>query len=196
MKANLKTNLLILTKLSLFVAMAFLLAQTSPAQKSDKLVESLDVQGNRRLKDTEILQHIKTFPGKKFSEKQVEKDLKNLLALGWFDPANTRVITEPGFRGGINVIFEVRELPIIEKVSFEGLESFTEDQIRADLQQKKLDIKKGDILDINKVRKARIAIEKFLKERGFFDARVNAFEKEVSATSLEIGFIIKERAEN
>lgn len=196
MKVRIKINLLKFAKLSLFVAIAFLLAQTSPAQKSDKLVESLDVQGNRRLKDSEIILHIKTFPGKKFSEKQIQEDLKNLLALGWFDKANTRVFTKKGRRGGVDVIFEVRELPIIEKVLFEGLENFTEEQIIADLQQKNLNIKEGDVFNINKVRKVKVEIEKFLKERGFFDAKVTWFEKQISATNLEIGFVIVERPES
>ena len=183
-------------KLSLFVAMAFLLAQNSFPQKPHKIIESVDIEGNRRLADKEIFVHIKTCPGQKLDKKQLENDIKQLHSLGWFDATNTRVITEPGLRGGVNIIFEIREFPIIEEVHLDGLESFTKEQITADLQQQNLNIEKGDVFNVLKIRKVGLVIKKFLNERGFVDAKVTVFEEEVSATSLKIGFVIEERPEN
>src|SRR6266496_2807659 len=73
-----------------------------------KLVESVDITGNRRLRKDDILYYVQTRPGDPYSAEQVERDYQTILALGFFDKTATRVLTEPGARGGINVIFEVK----------------------------------------------------------------------------------------
>ena len=64
-----------------------------------QLVESVDIQGNRRLKDDDLLYYIKTRPGDVFNKEQLERDLKELLSLNFFDKVKTRVLTEEGVRG-------------------------------------------------------------------------------------------------
>ena len=78
------------------------------AQQSQRLVESVDITGNRRLRKDDILYWVQTRPGDPFNEQQVQRDLQAILALGFFDKTATRVLTEEGARGGINVIFEVK----------------------------------------------------------------------------------------
>ena len=62
-------------------------------------------------------------PGDPYNEQQVQRDFQAILSLGFFDKTATRVLTEEGARGGVNVIFEVKELPIIRDLQFEGLKS-------------------------------------------------------------------------
>ena len=52
-----------------------------------------------------------------------------LLTLPFFDKTATRVFTENGPRGGVNVIFEVKELPIIRDLTFSGLKSVPESDV-------------------------------------------------------------------
>src|SRR4051812_21313001 len=75
---------------------------------SQQVVENVDIQGNRRLRDEDLLYYIKTRPGDVYDPAALERDLKELLSLNFFDKTATRVLTEPGVRGGVNVIFEVR----------------------------------------------------------------------------------------
>src|SRR5215470_14519379 len=93
--------------------------QTQP----QRLVENVDVTGNRRLRKDDILYYIQTRPGDPYNEDQVNRDYQTLLSLPFFDKTRTRVLRENGARGGINIIFEVRELPIIRDLTFEGLSS-------------------------------------------------------------------------
>ncbi|HEY0082825.1 MAG TPA: POTRA domain-containing protein [Pyrinomonadaceae bacterium] len=81
----------------------------------------VEIQGNRRLTDEDILALIKARPGEPFSERQIQNDLQRLMESGVFNKTKTRVITEPGARGGVVVIFEVFELPQILEVTFKGL---------------------------------------------------------------------------
>src|SRR5438093_457576 len=67
-----------------------------------KLVETLELLGNRRLIQEEILRYIKTRPGQEYNEKQAQEDLQSLLRLGQFNALRTKVSTEVGVRGGVN----------------------------------------------------------------------------------------------
>src|SRR5437667_890009 len=89
------------------------------AQQNQRLVESVDITGNRRLRKDDIIYYVQTRPGDPFNQEQVQRDLQAILNLGFFDKTATRVLTEEGARGGVNVIFEVRELPIIRDLQFE-----------------------------------------------------------------------------
>lgn len=92
-----------------------------PAIAAGRLVESLDVMGNRRFTAQEIRSWIKTRPGEPYNAEQIQTDLLAILSKGYFDKTGTRVFTEDGVRGGVGVYFEVQELPMIGVVSFEGL---------------------------------------------------------------------------
>nr|MCU0238936.1 hypothetical protein [Pyrinomonadaceae bacterium] len=70
--------------------------------KQQQLVELVDIQGNRRLRDDDLLYYIKTRPGDVFSQQQIERDMKELLSLNFFDKTATRVSVEDGVRGGVN----------------------------------------------------------------------------------------------
>src|SRR4051812_30394993 len=74
-------------------------AHAQNSQQQQVLVESVDVQGNRRLRDEDILYYVQTRPGDVFNQQQVERDLQAILALGFFDKTATRVLTEEGVRG-------------------------------------------------------------------------------------------------
>src|ERR1700741_4069514 len=91
--------------------------QTQP----HRIGESVDIIGNRRRPKDDILYYIQTRPGDPYNVDQVQRDYQTLLSLTFFDKTATRVLTENGPRGGVNIIFEVKELPIIRDLTFEGL---------------------------------------------------------------------------
>src|ERR1043166_9090246 len=97
--------------------------------QQQRLVENVDIVGNRRLRKDDILYYIQTRPGDVYNEDQVQRDYQTLLSLTFFDKTATRVLTETGPRGGVNIIFEVKELPIIRDLTFEGLHSGPESDI-------------------------------------------------------------------
>src|SRR5215212_6027764 len=101
--------------------------QTQPQQQ--RIVENVDVIGNRRLRKDDILYYIQTRPGDPYNVDQVQRDYQTLLSLTFFDKTATRVLTENGPRGGVNIIFEVKELPIIRDLTFEGLKSVQESDV-------------------------------------------------------------------
>ena len=162
--------------------------QTQP----QRLVENVDIIGNRRLRKDDILYYIQTRPGDPYNEDQVQRDYQTLLSLTFFDKTATRVFTENGARGGVNVIFEVKELPIIRDLTFEGLKSVQESDVLKAFRERRVGVSKESIYDPVKVRNAMRTIKEMLSAAGHPNATVEERTEEVSATSLAITFDIDE----
>ncbi|MEP6787429.1 MAG: outer membrane protein assembly factor BamA, partial [Acidobacteriota bacterium] len=157
-----------------------------------QVVESVDIQGNRRLRDEDLLYYIKTRAGDVYDPAALERDLKELLSLNFFDKTKTRVLTEDGVRGGVNVIFEVSELPIIRDLQFKGAKALTESDILKEFREKRVGISKEAVYDPVKTRGATRILREMLASKGFPNAKVTVSEEEVSATSIALTFNIEQ----
>jgi outer membrane protein insertion porin family len=162
------------------------------AQQNQRLVESVDITGNRRLRKDDILYYVQTRPGDPYNEQQVQRDLQAILALGFFDKTKTRVLTEEGARGGINVIFEVSELPIIRDLQFEGLKSVPESDVLKAFRERRVGISKESIYDPVKARNAIRVLKELLASHGHPNATIEQRREEVSNTSTALTFVINE----
>ncbi|CAN5462841.1 hypothetical protein BH10ACI3_BH10ACI3_10280 [soil metagenome] len=159
---------------------------------AQQVVESVDIQGNRRLRDEDLLYYIKTRPGDVYDPAALERDLKELLSLNFFDKTATRVLTEDGIRGGVNVIFEVRELPIIRDLQFKGAKALTESDILKEFREKRVGVSKEAVYDPVKARGATRVLREMLASKGFPNAKVTIQEDEVSATSIAVTFNVEQ----
>jgi len=178
------------------------LASTLPASADEKakinpktetvqqqqLVESVDIQGNRRQRDEDLLYYIKTRPGDVFDPQQLERDLKELLSLNFFDKVESKVYTSAGVRGGVDVIFEVKELPVIRDLQFEGLKAVPESDVLKAFREQRVGISKEATFNPANAQKGVRVIRELLASRGYPNAKVTVDDQEVSATSTAITF--------
>jgi outer membrane protein insertion porin family len=155
---------------------------------SQQLVESVDIQGNRRLRDDDLLYYIKTRAGDVYDQAQIERDLRELLSLNFFDKVATKVFTEPGVRGGVNVIFQVSELPIIRDLQFEGLEAVPESDVLKAFREQRVGISKESVYNPVNAQKGIRVIRELLASKGFPNATVTVDDETVSATSTAVTF--------
>jgi len=186
-----------LAVLSLAILVPFSLAHTDekPAVKAirvQQLVESVDIQGNRRMRDEDLIYYIRTRPGDVFDAAALERDLQELLSLNFFDKSATRVLTTDGVRGGVNVIFEVREWPIIRDLQFVGAKVITESDILKAFREQRVGISKESIYDPVKARAGIRVLREMLASKGYPNAKVNVEEEEVSATSIAVTFKVEQ----
>jgi outer membrane protein insertion porin family len=165
---------------------------TPAANASQRLVESVDIQGNRRNRDEDLLYYVTTRAGDPFSEAQAARDLKALNDLNFFNKTKSRVLTLDGPRGGVEVIFEVEELPIIRDLQFEGLSSVSESDVLKAFRERRIGIQKENISDPVKLNNAKRLLKELLSAKGHPNATVDVEEEVVSATSTAITFKIKE----
>lgn len=73
------------------------------------IVEDLEVRGNRTVSREAIMNRIKTRPGEPFSRKQADEDFENVLRIGVFDKDASKLQIEPAPKGGVAVIFVLKE---------------------------------------------------------------------------------------
>lgn len=165
---------------------------SASSASAQQVVESVDIQGNRRLRDEDLLYYIKTRQGDIYDPAALERDLKELLSLNFFDKTATRVLTEDGIRGGVNVIFEVRELPIIRDLQFKGTKALQESDILKEFREKRVGVTKESVYDPVKARSATRVLREMLASKGYPNAKVTVSEEEVSATSIAIIFDIEQ----
>src|SRR3989442_675860 len=137
-----------LAVLGLFIGTATLFfVERASAQQQPRPVENVDVIGNLRIRKDDIVYYIQTRAGDTYNPSQVERDLQALNALGFFDKTETRVTIEDGPRGGVNVTFYVKELPIIRDIQFEGLKSVSESDVLKTFREKRVGVSKEAIED-------------------------------------------------
>src|SRR6185369_4523134 len=77
-------------------------AQQTQPPAQQRIVENVDIIGNRRLRKDDILYYIQTRPGDVYNVDQVQRDYQTLLSLTFFDKTATRVLTKNGPHSGIN----------------------------------------------------------------------------------------------
>lgn len=157
-----------------------------------QIVETVDVQGNRRLRDDDLFYYIKTRPGDTYDPAALERDLRELISLNFFNKTATRVLTTEGVRGGVNVIFEVRELPIIRDLLFTGSKAITEADILKEFREKRIGVSKEAVYDPVKARNATRLLREMLSSKGYPNATVTVSEEEVSATSIALTFKVEQ----
>src|ERR1700694_1755259 len=132
---------------------ALFLAEPVRAQQTPpRVVENVDIIGNRRLRKDDIIYYIQTRPGDQFNPAQVERDLQTILSLGFFDKVETRAAVEDAPRGGLRVTFYVKELPIIRDIQFEGLKSVSESDVLKTFRERRVGVSKEAIYDPVKMR--------------------------------------------
>ena len=166
------------------VTPARVIAQQTPPQQ--RLVESVDITGNRRLRKDDILYYIQTRPGDPYNPEKANADLQTILSLNFFDKVGTRVTAEDAPRGGVRIIFEVKELPIIRDIQFEGLKSVTESDVLKTFRERRVGVSKETILDPVKVKNAERVLKELLAAKGHPNAVVTGTIDPVSQTSSAI----------
>jgi len=157
-----------------------------------RLVEAIEIVGNRRFTAKEILRWVKTRPGDLLNVQQVSRDLETILATGYFNRASTRVISEEGVRGGVAIIFETYELPLISEIKFEGLKDLSEAVILDAFLKENIDVRKGAVCDPAKVRSAVRVIRNLLESKGKANANVEVHSENVTAFLVALTFVISE----
>lgn len=173
------------------VTRAFAQEQQQP-QQQQRLVEDVDIQGNRRLRDEDLLYYVTTHKGDVYNPAQVSRDMQTLLSLGFFDKTKSRVLIQEGARGGVIVIFEVSELPVIRDIQFTGLKAVQESDVLKAFREQRVGIAKENLYDPVKKKNAERVIRELLAARGYPNATVNVREENVSATSVALTFEINQ----
>ena len=149
------------------------------------LVDSVLVEGNKRVEKDAILAVIQTKKGHSFDYEKLDQDLRDVYRMGYFK--DVRIETEPGPKGK-RVIFRVVEKPSIGKISFEGNK-----KIKADDLKKELGIKLYSILDENNVKQSVGRLKDFYRKKGYYNAQIEETTESLPNNEVLLRYAIKEQ---
>jgi outer membrane protein insertion porin family len=166
------------------------MAQDTPIQQ--QLVEEVQFRGNRRIPNDTLRLYVTTKPGDLYSREQVERDYQAVLAQGFFDALKSNVVLEPGNTGGVIIVFNLTEYPVIRDIQYEGLKSVQLSDVLTRFKEKRISLTKDSQYDPVQVKRAEEELRAMLSERGRPKATVTAETEDISKTSLVVIFNIDE----
>ena len=152
--------------------------------QNEKLVGSVEIEGNKRIETSTLLYYIKTRKGEPLSRTQISKDVEQIYGLGEFK--DIRVETRQGSEG-MEVVFIVEEIPSIGNVLFYGNKEI-EDSEMLEL----LEFKRGEAFQQHMITEAKEKIKSLYHEKGFFFAKVDAISKKSDKKQMDIHIRVRE----
>ncbi|MFH1519053.1 MAG: outer membrane protein assembly factor BamA [Candidatus Omnitrophota bacterium] len=132
---------------------------------SQSSISRIDIEGNELVSDATIISKIKIRAGQAYNENVINEDVKNLYATGFFEIVEAEKEELPE---GVIVLFKVREKPLLDKISIEGMRFIRKKQILDSL-----DIEEGSFIDEYRVKEAIRKIKDLYSAKGFSQAEIS-----------------------
>ncbi|ABC62855.1 outer membrane protein assembly factor BamA [Erythrobacter litoralis] len=158
-------------------------AQPAPApapQPQGDIIQTIAVQGAQRLEPQTILTYIDIRPGQEYTQVLADQALKDLYQTELF--ANASVRNENG-----NVVIEVTENPVINRIILEGNKRLKNDKIVPEIK-----LAPRQIFTRSKVRADVARIIELYKRQGRFAATVEPKTVQLSQNRVDLVFEITE----
>jgi outer membrane protein assembly complex protein YaeT len=126
-------------------------------------IRRVEIEGNWRSPSAGILARLYTAPGKPFDSTRSREDLEVLYNLGIFETAQLE--TQEDAEGTVDVIFRVRERPIVSAFEIVGANPAAEQLIREQLRREGLEIRVGFPYRADQAMRAAAAARRLLMAR-------------------------------
>ncbi len=149
-----------------------------------QIIEKIQIVGNLRIGKDVILSKIKTKPGDIFDPQKLNKDLKAIYKMGYFE--NIELKIDKGIKGVI-VTFKIKENPSVREVIFKGNK-----KVKTSDLLKIVDIEEGQIITPKKLDKAIENIKMYYEQLGFSGTQVFIETEKAPPAQINIVFNIKE----
>ncbi|KPJ59956.1 MAG: hypothetical protein AMS15_06640 [Planctomycetes bacterium DG_23] len=138
--------------------------------QEEKLVRKIDVEGLRRVSETELRTQIRSALNQPYGPEQVTSDIRRIYALGYF--TDVAAVVED-YEDGLRIIFRVEEKPLLLRISFKGNRRIKDGELLNIIP-----LKQGAFFDYANIEEAVQKITEVYKEKGFLFAQVEEETKE------------------
>lgn len=160
-------------------------AQAQEAFNSSGTVGSITINGNQRVEESTIRTYMNLSEGDQVTTDSVNTALKNLFATGFFSDA--RITPSRGQGSSINLIVEVLENPVVNKVVFEGNRAVEDKDLVSELE-----LKPRAVYTRTKVQNDVTRILDILRRGGRYSAEVAPKIIQRDQNRVDVVFEIKE----
>ena len=156
-------------------------------------VSEIEFQGNRRVRDAELLDAVLLSTGDLITLGQREVDEQAIISLylerGYPDVAITSRVeqTEEDGRTVYTVVFEISEgeRVVVREINFSGNTFASASTLRGQMETKSQSIFNSGVFQSRVIEQDRVAIEEYYRERGYVDATVEEITREIERDEQE-----------
>lgn len=160
----------------LIVAIISLSLEAKVLFKIDKIL----VEGTKRVEPEAILEKILIKNGSVLDTSLLNDSIKKIYEMRYFEVVEAH-------QKGANLVFKVKEKPVVSSITFEGNDDLSDDDIL-----EKIKTKKFNILDINTIKEDILNIEKLYEEKGYYLANASYDLKKNEFDNLNLTFKVQE----
>jgi outer membrane protein insertion porin family len=162
-----------------------LLADNDIGPKIDLFkVDKIEIKGLKKVEKEAVLEKIGAHSNQLIDNYTIKHDLEKIYAMKYFDGVEVHhdVVDKK------NVLtYILKEKPIITKITFDGNDGLSEDDLKTQIKTKPY-----SILDANTIKNDVQALLKHYEDKGYFLASVEYTEKKINEENLELIFKIRE----
>ena len=150
-------------------------------------LQKIEVAGNRRVTAADVLTYVRERVGQPFKPETLTQDVRELWNSGFFDDIEVDLERHDE---GVDLRFVVRERPSISRITFEGNDEISKDDLNEGIE-----IKANTILSLPAVRRTVQKIRDMYAEKGYFLAEVQNEVVPQQNNEVEIKFKITEHGQ-
>ncbi len=147
-------------------------------------IDSLEVNGNRRVESEAILSAIDSKQGEALDYEQLDKDLRTIYAMGFFK--DVKIETRDGARGKI-VTFVVSEKPSIGIITFKGNKKIKEDDLK-----KEIGVKRYAVLNLSEIKQSVNRLRDLYRQKGFHNVEIQEKIQDLPDNEVSLTYEINE----
>jgi outer membrane protein insertion porin family len=169
-------------------------AQQQPQeQPPPAVVDRIIFLGNRRIRSDTLKARIFSREGDPYNEETLRRDFQALWNTQFFEDVKLRVEDSPDGANHKNIIFDVKERPVIRRIRYDGIHSISESDILDRFKEKKVGLTVESQFDPTRIKKAEVVLKDLLGEHGRQFAKVTPqYERIASSNAVILVFKIEE----
>jgi outer membrane protein insertion porin family len=150
-------------------------------------ITDIRVTGLKRVPADKVMQAIRLRTGDVFSLQAVDEDIRRLDSLGYFYPTAIDVRQE-SYQGGVRLLFDLKERPVITSLRFEGNRAFSDKKLRDTVG-----LKEGAFLDFARQRESTSRILDLYRSKRYQFVEVERREESnPDQNTVAITYAVKE----
>lgn len=176
----------------LVLAFVFLLAPAAGAQEEDlsgQPVVTIEVNGLVNLPEETLLYYLDLEPGRLLDLDGLNSRIKNLWDRQLVDDLKVRA--EP-VEGGVKLILDVEERPVLRSIDYEGLKKISRSDIRDKMVEDRIVVREGAPLSRGELERLKASIEELYSNKGYRFAEVSYRLEPVDANEVRAVYTIDE----
>jgi outer membrane protein insertion porin family len=143
----------------------------------------------RSLSEESVLYYLGLAKGQALDEGRLNQRMHDLWGRRLVD--DLKVTQEPA-PGGVLLVVEVRERPVLRSITYQGLKRLGSTDINDRILRERVQVREGEAMDFGELQRLKGSLEEMYREKGYRFAEVKFAVEEISAEERRVVFTVDE----